>query len=334
MAQILERIGPAKDRTQKRVERLSDSQPLSCLAKIDWDSTLKKLVQHSAEPLLPGLGRDAHIQRWLNVEIPRHSSLRVDLLAETTSRDLVHFELQSTNDRHMAVRMLEYAVAIHRAERRYPIQIVIYAGNKPLRMKNVLRGPGWLYRFEMVDLRTVDGTPLLKAEDLFVNMLALLMLVEDKAALIGQIVGRIEGLVEEESRREAIVQLLLTCQMRAMKDLAIKEIGRKMPSMEIDIETDPFLGPFFQKGFAKGRAEGIAEGEARGIAAGEARGKAEGSAEKARELVHRLLTKKFGMLPEWAQQRLASCTLQRLDRIADQLITCTSLEQLLRRPRH
>ena len=253
----------------------------------------------------------------------------MDLLAETTKRDLVHFELQSTNDRRMAVRMLEYAVAIHRAERRYPIQIVIYAGNKPLRMKNVLRGPGWVYQFEMVDLRTLDGAPLLREEDLFVNMMALLMSVEDKAALIGQIVGRIKGLTEEQSRRDAIMQLLLTCQMRAMKDLATKEIGRKMPSMEIDMETDPFLGPFFQKGFAKGRAEGIAEG----IAAGEARGKAEGSAEKARELIRRLLTKKFGALPAWAEQRLASCTLQRLDTIAERLITCTSLEQLLRRPR-
>ena len=41
----------------------------------------------------------------------------------------------------MALRMLEYSLAIHRKFHRFPEQIVLYVGNSPLRMKSRLTAP-------------------------------------------------------------------------------------------------------------------------------------------------------------------------------------------------
>ena len=47
------------------------------------------------------------ITRWHNVEMPEIRAGRVDLLGETPTGELVHIELQSSNDPTMAVRMGE-----------------------------------------------------------------------------------------------------------------------------------------------------------------------------------------------------------------------------------
>lgn len=65
------------------------------MEKLDWDTTLKLLITESAGRLLPMLGESGRIKRWLNVELPKTQNLRVDLLAELTSGELVHFEMQS-----------------------------------------------------------------------------------------------------------------------------------------------------------------------------------------------------------------------------------------------
>jgi hypothetical protein len=52
----------------------------------------------------------------------------LDLLAETATRDLLHFELQSKNDPGMPLRMAEFASAIYRQYARFPRQFVLYVG--------------------------------------------------------------------------------------------------------------------------------------------------------------------------------------------------------------
>ncbi|HYP98534.1 MAG TPA: DUF4351 domain-containing protein [Polyangiaceae bacterium] len=72
-----------------------------------------------------------------------------------------------------------------------------------------------------------------------------------------------------------------------------------------------------------------AEGEARGIAKGRAEGKAEGKA----ELLQRLLTLKFGALPEDARHRLAHASEIQLDRWSEQILTADTLDAVIQRER-
>jgi len=53
---------------------------------------------------------EAPIAPWLNVELPEVRNTRVDLLGETATGDLIHIELQSTNDPDMPLRMAEYCL--------------------------------------------------------------------------------------------------------------------------------------------------------------------------------------------------------------------------------
>jgi hypothetical protein len=67
----------------------------------EYDATLKLLFQGSATGALRELIGVA-VERWLNVELPRVQTPRVDLLGETHEGELVHVEFQSSNDSAMA----------------------------------------------------------------------------------------------------------------------------------------------------------------------------------------------------------------------------------------
>lgn len=62
-----------------------------------------------------------------------------------------------------------------------------------------------------------------------------------------------------------------------------------------------------------------------GLAEGKAEGKTEGRAEP----ILRLLSLRFGALPEDAQARIRSAALEELDRIGERLLTAGSLEGAL-----
>jgi flagellar biosynthesis/type III secretory pathway protein FliH len=82
-----------------------------------------------------------------------------------------------------------------------------------------------------------------------------------------------------------------------------------------------YQSEFARHYFAQGRAEGRAEGEAEG----EAKGRAEGKA----EVVAKLLSLRFGTLPDSAQRRLRNASVGELDRIAERVLTAASLDEAL-----
>ena len=67
-------------------------------------------------------------------------------------------------------------------------------------------------------------------------------------------------------------------------------------------------------GMAKGMAEGMAEGVAKGIAKGESR------------ILKRQLERRFGLLPEWASERLVSAKEEELEAWSDAVLTAATLE--------
>jgi hypothetical protein len=137
-----------------------------------YDVTLKMLLQDSdgqAVHLATGLS----VAAWLNIELPKIANPRVDLLGQTDDGSLLHLELQVGNDAEMPMRMAEYALAIYRSLGKFARQIVLYAGEPELRMETTLQGPGFSFRYEVIDLRDVDGDTLLASDNLGDNVLAI-----------------------------------------------------------------------------------------------------------------------------------------------------------------
>ena len=100
-------------------------------------------------------------------------NLRLDLLGETAAGGLIHVELQSSNDAAMALRMAQYCLSLFRLFGRFPQQIVLYVGESKMRMESELLGPGMLFAYRLIDIRTLDGDRLLESEELSDNVIAI-----------------------------------------------------------------------------------------------------------------------------------------------------------------
>ena len=136
---------------------------------------MKLLLQGSATLTMHELTGTA-IATWLDVEPPKVRNLRLDLLGETIDGGLVHVELQSSNDPAIPLRMAEYCLGVFRLFGRFPQQVVLYVGEPELRMESELRGPGVLFEYRLVDIRTLDGERLLESKEVGDNVMGVAIL--------------------------------------------------------------------------------------------------------------------------------------------------------------
>jgi hypothetical protein len=79
------------------------------------------------------------------------------------------------------------------------------------------------------------------------------------------------------------------------------------------------------KGFQEGKLEGWKEGELKGWKEGELEGELKGG----RVFLERLLTRRFGPLPDWGRDQLAGATLDQLDRWAERALEADSIQSVL-----
>jgi predicted transposase YdaD len=246
------------------------------------------------------------IDRWHNVELPEVRSLRADMIGESKTGAIVHIELQSTNDADMALRMAEYALALYRLFRQFPQQVVLYVGKAPLRMPESIDGPSVSFRCRVLDIRQLDGEPLLDSSNLEDNLLAVLMRLTDEHEAVRKILRRIAE--SEPSRRDvAVRELLILAELRHLGAIIEKET-RNMPILD-DIMDHEILGPAIRRGLQQGRQEGRQEGE--------------------QAIVMRQIEKRFGAVPVWARQRLEAMSAPDIEEAALRLLDAHSLEELL-----
>jgi len=279
----------------------------------EYDITLKSILTRLAGSVLVEL-TGFRVERWHNVELPSVRHRRADMLGETAQGRLVHIELQSANQAGMALRMLEYSLAIHRKFHSFPEQVVLYVGNAPMRMKNRLAAPRLSFEYRLVDIRQLDSEPLLASGSLEDNVIAVLMRLGNEAATVKKILAKIAASKRAE-RATALAELMILAGLRKLGTTIIREM-EQMPILD-DIMDHDVLGPERRRGIALGRAEGLAEGLAKGLAEGE------------RRAVLRLIGKRFGSVPEWATQRVDALSASDLEQVELRILDAPSLEDLL-----
>jgi hypothetical protein len=188
-----------------------------------------KLILQSVDLTIHEIGGPP-IVRWLNVELPEVRNTRVDLLGETAGGELVHIELQSTNDPDMPLRMAEYCLRVRRNFRKFPQQILVY--------------PKLSYSYRIVDIRDLDGERLLASPAVGDNIVAILTRLPDRRATVRRIVERIRGLGPGE--REAMLRRLWI--LAGLRHLVrvVEEEAIEMPITE-DIMNHESIGPAARK---------------------------------------------------------------------------------------
>jgi predicted transposase YdaD len=275
----------------------------------EYDVTLKSILTRASGSLLRQL-IGFEVSRWHNVELPVVRHRRADLLGETATGRLVHFELQSTNQKQMALRMLEYSTAIRRHFRQFPEQVVLYVGNPPLRMDGGLEGPGLRYQCRFFDIRDLDASTLLASRNLEDNVLAVLGRLGDELPAVRRILARIAGSGRDE-RTAALGELMVLSGLRNLEPIIESEVER-MPILN-DIMDHKVIGRERKRGIAMGLEEGRSEGIVQGK----------------RQVLLTLIARRFGTVPEWAEESVGNFSAEELDTAITRIFDAATIEQLL-----
>src|ERR1022692_3618335 len=254
----------------------------------EYDVALKNILTRPGSSALAQL-TGASSLKWINVEAPKVSNRRVDLLGELPDGNLVHIELQSRNEKDFPLRMAEYLFGIGLRYGRLPRHVVLYVGEAPLRMKDRVEGLDVSVRFHLVDVRDLDGEELLASAHVGDNVLAVLTRLSEQPKVVRRILERI-GAGSPEERDTALAELLILAKLRRLSGV-VKRETEKMPIME-DIMDHDVIGPAIRKGLRQGRVEGQVE------------------------ILRKMIQKRFGSIPPAVGQRIAALKPAQLNRVA------------------
>ena len=170
----------------------------------------------------------APIKELLPTNFPS-TELRVDFLARLEDERILHIEFQSFNDPNMPFRMLRYYIAILERYPSSPIkQLLVYVGNRKLRMKSRLRLRNLSFSYEILDIRQIDCRVLLESPDPMDRLLACLCKVEDEAYLIEKLIKTMESMNEEE-RKDYLLKALTLTELRPNLRIKLTEEVKHMP---------------------------------------------------------------------------------------------------------
>ena len=295
----------------------------------EYDIALKSVLRRLTGSVLREL-TGFSVARWHNVELPVVQNRRADMLGETADGTLVHIELQSTNQAGMALRMLEYATAIHRQFHRFPEQIVLYVGGAPLRMAKRITGPELIFTCRMTDIRSLDGEALIASSRVEDNVIAVLARLGNEREAVRRILKSIAR-SGQRRRATAMRELMLLAGLRDLGPVIERE-AKQMPILN-DIMDHPVLGRERKRGiligFEQGIEKGLEKGLEQGLEQGLERGLEKGREEGERQIVLRQIAKRFGAVPPAAKKRIAAMSAPKLERIALRLLDARSLDELL-----
>lgn len=267
-----------------------------------YDITLKTLFQAPPQQLLRLLvGGQA--REMLTVEYPTVRLRRPDLVVRLTDGRLYHLELQSDNDAAMPWRMLEYYGLLYQHYGQQALQHVLYVGEGPMTLVTQIDHPTLAFQYTALDIRTLDGQPLLHSTVLEDNILALLCRGGATRATVHHILARIATL-SGTARTEALTTVLILAGLRHLQPL-VREEAQQM-AITLDIKNNPFLRDVFEEGHQEGQIEGE------------------------RALVRRQLARRFGVLPAWAEQQIAAAETTTLEQWGLRLLDATALEEVFR----
>jgi predicted transposase/invertase (TIGR01784 family) len=305
---------------------LQSLQPPALAARLGWFS-----LSLESETFVDEALRDVHSDLLFSIRCDQRDAFVYVLL-----------EHQSSPDEWMAFRMLRYVMRIwdrylasHAGARRLPavIPIVVHHG-----------GRGWTSPTELLTLIDLDATALptvgpflprfrfilddlahvaesdLFARALTARALAALLLLRNARTRAA------EELVDDLVRWAAIFLEVFRSGLTAFDAL----MRYTLTVAEIEPEAVRAfahrLGPQAEEHIMSTLEQLEARGEARGLAKGKAEGLAKGKA----EIVLKLLTLRFGVLPEAVERRVHGATLEELDTFAERVLNTTALDDVIR----
>ncbi|MBF0436750.1 MAG: DUF4351 domain-containing protein [Magnetococcales bacterium] len=281
-----------------------------------YDTTLKDLFEKPPQRLLQILiGREA--VELLTVEFTSTQKRLPDLVFLMKDDSIFHLELQSGPE-GMDWRMLMYYSLIRQ---RYPnrvlVQKVLYVGLKEWHSGSAIEEKNLSFRYEVVDIRSINCRELLDSPSLEDNILAILCRIDNQKEVIQEILYRISEL-PIKARADALTKLVILSRLRRLETV-VKEEAEDMALTFNLMENDVFR-PMILKA--------LMDGEQRGEQRGRQEGEKKGEQKEASKILTRQLQRRFGTVPDWASEKIAKADLSSLEDWSLRIFDAQSLDDV------
>ncbi|MBF0608496.1 MAG: hypothetical protein SFH39_05165 [Candidatus Magnetobacterium sp. LHC-1] len=217
-----------------------------------YDKLLKEIIKNVPPKFLKLLS-GYETGKFLDIQLPSVQMRQPDLLVDVLDGNIVHIEIQSTNDKAITARMYEYSALILKQYGILPLQTLLYIGARPINTTNLLSGRDVAYSYRVVDMKQISCHELLgsKVPDDFI--LAILCETDDIDGVIKTIVGRLSDLSPVEAK-DYCFRLLGLSNLNKIYGKVKKEVENMPITFDIR-ESEMFL-----EGKREGKRDGLLEG--------------------------------------------------------------------------
>ena len=213
---------------------------------------------------------------FVDKELQRVEKREADIVAKCLingKEAILHIEIQNGNDVTMPKRMLRYYTDIALRFDSLPIyQYLIYIGKPKLTMKDGIVDESINYRYNIVDMHTIDCEKFIKMDTPDALVLSVLCDFKgrDELDILLYITKRLEELTKDEHTLGKYMLILETLSTNRDLQTKLKEVEamlreikyEQLPSYELGLEKGIEKG--IQRGLERGRQEGISEGISEG----------------------------------------------------------------------
>lgn len=257
-----------------------------------YDLVIKDLFQRDHPSLLQQWTSGVPVREVLNVELARVEERRADLVFSLADESILHIEFQSSNDPDIAYREGIYCFLLGQKYRRRVRQVVLYIGQPKLHMKNHVDLGETRCSFTLMDIRETDAQQWIgtgRAGDL-----SLAMLARGGSQQLLEIAKRASELKGRE-RQRVVAQLVLLSGLRQLTGQLTMEL--RAMGTSTDFDKNEFVQDAVRNGLVK--------------------------------MLRGQLTTKFGSVPRWVDDRLASATSAQVQRWSKRIFAAATLEGVL-----
>ena len=197
-------------------------------------------------------------KKLLDTALPEVKDKRADLIVEMEDKSIFHLEVQSSNDKTMPFRMLEYFFLIREKFKTDNIfQMVLYVGKHKMNMENRINLDNLKFNYQLKNIKEIDCNELLTSKDFDDKILAVLCKIDDENGYINTIIQDLIKL-DENQKKDYVKKLLSLSRYRPNIDKTLKvEIKEKVMPIVISLKNDPY----YNQGKVEGKLEGKLEGK-------------------------------------------------------------------------
>ena len=177
-----------------------------------YDKTLREIFNNIPITLIKLL-TGKNISKLLNPSFPSIKEREADFLVELEDGEIFHLEIQSINDKNMPRRMLFYALLIEEVYNKFPIQAVLYVGDKNISISNKLKRKNLYFEYKVYDIKEIDCKVLIESDNIEDNILAILCNMKNSEFFLEKIMLKLLKLPEKQ-RADYLRKLIILARLR------------------------------------------------------------------------------------------------------------------------